>query len=45
VATSSISRLLDYAMNTPADGFRSAMSVNTVCEIISNNAHIKKSTK
>jgi 4-O-beta-D-mannosyl-D-glucose phosphorylase len=42
VATSSISRLLDYAMNTPADGFRSAMSVNTVCEIISNNAHIKR---
>jgi 4-O-beta-D-mannosyl-D-glucose phosphorylase len=41
VATSSISRLLDYAMNTPADGFRSAMSVNTVCEIISNNANMK----
>lgn len=45
VATSTISKLLDYAMNTPPDGFRSAMSVNTVCGIIRNNRHIKKTLK
>ncbi len=45
VATSTIAKLLDYAMNTPADGFRSAMSVNTVCGIINNNDHIKKTLK
>jgi len=45
VATSTIDRLLDYTMNTPADGFRSAMSVNTVCDIINNNAHIQKAVK
>lgn len=41
VATSTIDKLLDYTMNTPPDGFRSAMSVNTVCGIINNNHHIK----
>jgi len=45
VATSTLPKLLDYTINTPADGFRSAMSVNTVCEIISNNVHIKKTVK
>lgn len=45
VATSTIDRLLDYTMNTPSDGFRSAMSVNTVCDIINNNAHIQKAVK
>jgi 4-O-beta-D-mannosyl-D-glucose phosphorylase len=45
VATSTVTRLLDYAMNTPADGFRSAMSVNTVCDIITNNAHFQKNDK
>ncbi len=37
VATSTISRLLDYVMNTPEDGLRSAASVNTLNEIIENN--------
>ena len=45
VASSTIDRLLDYTMNTPADGFRSAMSVNTVCDIINNNAQIQKPVK
>ncbi|MBS1656196.1 MAG: glycosidase, partial [Bacteroidetes bacterium] len=37
VATSTIEKLLDYVMNTPADGFTSAASVNTVMNIIENN--------
>ena len=37
VAVSSIDRLLDYVMNTAADGLRSASSVNTLYEIIDNN--------
>jgi len=45
VASSTIDRLLDYTMNTPADGFRSAMSVNTVCDIINNNVQIQKPVK
>jgi len=45
VATSTIGKLLDYTMNTPPDGFRSAMSVSTVCGIIRNNRHIKKTLK
>jgi len=45
VAASTIDKLLDYTMNTPADGFRSAMSVNTVCDIINNNAQIQKPVK
>ena len=45
VASSTIDKLLDYTMNTPADGFRSAMSVNTVCDIINNNVQIQKPVK
>lgn len=45
VATSTIDKLLDYTMNTPPDGFRSAMSVNTVFNIIRNNQHIRKTLK
>jgi len=41
VATSSIDRLLDYAMNTPADGLTSATSVNTLNEIINKNLEHK----
>lgn len=37
VATTSIERLLDYVMNTPADGLSSASSVETVTNIIKNN--------
>lgn len=37
VATSSIERLMDYCMNTPADGFTSAASVQTLVSIIDRN--------
>jgi 4-O-beta-D-mannosyl-D-glucose phosphorylase len=37
VATSSVERLLDYCMNTPADGFTSAASVQTLVSIIDKN--------
>ena len=40
VATSSIDKLLDYAMNTPADGLRSATSVGTLNHIIKSNNNI-----
>ena len=37
VATSTISQLLDYVMNTAADGYRSAESVKVINKIIDNN--------
>ena len=37
VAVSSVERLIDYCMNTPADGFRSAESVRSLNSIISRN--------
>ncbi len=37
VATSSIDRLLDYCLNTPADGYRSAASVATIKDLIAQN--------
>lgn len=37
VATSTVERLLDYCMNTPADGFTSAASVQTLVSIIEKN--------
>lgn len=37
VATSTINRLLDYVMNTPADGFRSAASVERLNALIDRN--------
>ncbi len=37
VATSSIEQLLDYVINTPEDGLRSAASVATLNEIIDKN--------
>lgn len=37
VATSSVDRLLDYVMNTPADGQRSALSVKTRNSLIRKN--------
>jgi 4-O-beta-D-mannosyl-D-glucose phosphorylase len=40
VATSSIEKLLDYAMNTPHDGLRSATSVDTLNHIIKSNNNI-----
>ncbi|MEP6728926.1 MAG: glycosidase, partial [Bacteroidota bacterium] len=46
VATTTIDRLLDYAVNTPADGFTSAKSVDTIIDLIKRNAeHISAKNK
>ncbi|MDI9864397.1 glycosidase [Flectobacillus sp. DC10W] len=37
VATSTIEQLLDYVLNTPEDGFRSATSVETITKLIESN--------
>ena len=37
VAVSTVDKLVDYCLNTPADGFRSAASVETLKEQISKN--------
>jgi 4-O-beta-D-mannosyl-D-glucose phosphorylase len=37
VATSTVDKLVDYLLNTPADGMRSATSVGTVLRIIEKN--------
>ncbi len=37
VATSTIDQLIDYVMNTPADGFSSSETVKTLNQIIDNN--------
>ena len=42
VATSTIDRLLDYVVNTPADGLRSAASVQTRIELIRRNKALEK---
>mgnify|MGYP001164658404 CR=1 FL=1 len=44
VATSSIDRLLDYVMHTPADGFRSAASVEVLNHIIARNLNLAHSS-
>ncbi len=41
VATSSVDRLLDYVKNTPADGLRSAASVQQRIALIENNQKLK----
>lgn len=40
VAKSTIKRLLDYVINTPEDGYRSAASVQTRWQLIENNLSI-----
>jgi 4-O-beta-D-mannosyl-D-glucose phosphorylase len=37
VATTSIDQLIDYCLNTPEDGFRSAASVQTINKLIDKN--------
>lgn len=37
VATSTIEQLMDYVINTPADGYRSATSVQSIINIVENN--------
>lgn len=41
VATSSIDQLLNYVMNTPADGLRSAASVEAIYELIEKNKSLE----
>lgn len=46
VATSTIDQLLDYVINTPEDGFRSATSVATLTKIIDKNrAYLEGNSK
>ncbi len=40
VAVSSIAQLTDYCFNTPADGFRSAASVKTICDLVARNKQL-----
>ncbi len=40
VATSTVDRLLDYVLNTPPDGYRSASSVDTIKQLIAKNKQI-----
>ena len=40
VATSTITKLLDYCINTPADGYRSATSVLAIKQLVSKNKSI-----
>lgn len=43
VATSTIDKLVDYCMNTPADGFRSKTSVDTIIkQVDKNKANLEK---
>ncbi|MFV0593037.1 MAG: glycosidase [Draconibacterium sp.] len=37
VATTTVNQLIDYCMNTPEDGFRSAVSVQTINKLIDKN--------
>ena len=45
VATSTINQLVDYVTNTPADGWSSAASVNTINNIIDANTFVKGEEK
>jgi len=42
VATTSVEQLVDYVMHTPADGLRSAASVNTLNSIINKNKSLQE---
>jgi len=44
VATSTIEKLLDYCMNTPADGYRSAASVEAIKQLVAKNKSIPDSS-
>ncbi len=37
VATSTVDKLVDYCMNTPQDGFRSATSVQSIIDLVNRN--------
>ncbi len=40
VATSTVDRLIDYCLHTPADGLRSAASVENICKLIEPNKYV-----
>jgi len=40
VATTTMEQLMDYVINTPADGFRSAVSVQSIINMVENNKQI-----
>jgi 4-O-beta-D-mannosyl-D-glucose phosphorylase len=40
VATSTVDKLVDYCLNSPADGYRSAASVETLKKQIAKNLEI-----
>lgn len=40
VATSTVDKLLDYVLNTPADGYRSATSVQSIKALIAKNKEV-----
>ena len=40
VAISTVDRLLDYCLHTPADGLRSAASVENICKLIEANKYV-----
>jgi 4-O-beta-D-mannosyl-D-glucose phosphorylase len=42
VAISTIDKLVDYCLNTPADGLRSAASVKTLNQLIDRNINLQK---
>jgi 4-O-beta-D-mannosyl-D-glucose phosphorylase len=42
VAVSSVGKLVDYCLNTPADGMRSAASVETLKKLIDRNLKLKQ---
>ncbi|MDB5136628.1 MAG: glycosidase [Mucilaginibacter sp.] len=45
VAVSTVDKLLDYVMNTPEDGLRSSLSVNSLNRIIDNNKNFLRAEK
>ena len=42
VATSTIDKLVDYCMNTPADGFSSSSSVESLGSLIGKNLRLMR---
>ena len=44
VATSSINQLIDYLINNPEDGFRSATTTETIIDIINKNKIFEEKT-
>jgi 4-O-beta-D-mannosyl-D-glucose phosphorylase len=42
VATTTVEKLLDYAVNTPEDGMRSKICVEQRCRLIENNLRLRQ---